>query len=216
MKAVLIAFFLCISGPATACQLALALTIDVSGSIDPDEYALQMNGLAQALEDPTVADALVAAKANLLVMQWSGTSRQQISLNWQAMNRLSDVENLARDVRNLPRAWRNFSTAIGDALLKAGNSFADVPHCKRRVVDVSGDGISNEGFSVEAARTALVARGIIINGLAIESTQEGLRDYFKESVIGGHGSFALKAEGYADYPRAIRRKLLEEITKPVG
>jgi len=119
-------------------------------------------------------------------------------------------------VRGLPRAWRNFSTAIGDALLKAGNSFADVPYCKRRVIDVSGDGKSNEGFEVEAARTALIARGIVINGLAIEGSEQDLRTYFKNSVIGGHGAFALSAEGYSDYPRAIRRKLLEEITKPVG
>jgi len=71
MKAALAALLLLTAGQATACEVALALTIDVSGSIDPDEYALQMNGLAKALEDPTVADALVAAKANLLVMQWS-------------------------------------------------------------------------------------------------------------------------------------------------
>lgn len=198
-----------------ACQVALALTIDVSGSIDPEEYALQMDGLADALEDPTVADALVSARARLMVMQWSGTSRQEISINWRSMQSLADVARLAADVRAVPRAWRNFSTAIGDALLRAGNAFGDVPDCARRVIDVSGDGVSNEGFEVEAARNVLVAQGIVINGLAIEGAEDDLRAYFHDNVIGGQGAFVIRATGYADYPRAIRRKLLDEVTKPV-
>jgi len=200
---------------AFACQIALALTVDVSGSIDGEEYALQMDGLADALSDPTVADALVETQAHLLVMQWSGTSRQTISIPWRRMADLSAVAILSDDVRRIPRQWRNFSTAIGDALLEAGNSFADVPHCERRVIDVSGDGLSNEGFDVEAARNVVVGQGIVINGLAIEGAQDNLTAYFRDSVIGGLGSFVVKAGSYADYPRAIRRKLLNEVTKPV-
>ncbi len=200
---------------ALACKVALALTVDVSGSIDGDEYALQMDGLADALSDPTVADALVESSAQLMVMQWSGTSRQDISIPWRHMTNHDEVASLSEDVRRIPRQWRNFSTAIGDALLEAGNSFADVPNCERRVIDVSGDGLSNEGFDVEAARNVIIGQGIVINGLAIEGAQDDLTAYFRNSVIGGRGSFVVKAGSYADYPRAIRRKLLNEVTKPV-
>lgn len=200
---------------AFACKIALALTVDVSGSIDGEEYVLQMEGLADALSDSTVADALVDAQAHLMVMQWSGTSRQNISVPWRRMTDLSAVAALSSEVRRIPRQWRNFSTAIGDALLEAGNSFADVPHCERRVIDVSGDGLSNEGFDVEAARNVVISQGIVINGLAIEGAEDDLTTYFRNSVIGGRGSFVVKAGSYADYPRAIRRKLLNEVTKPV-
>ncbi|MEO1141799.1 MAG: DUF1194 domain-containing protein, partial [Pseudomonadota bacterium] len=64
--------------PAKACNIALALTVDVSGSVNSEEYALQMNGLAAALRDPTVADALVKEKASVMLVQWSGTSRQKV------------------------------------------------------------------------------------------------------------------------------------------
>ena len=37
------------TGPATACEIALVLAIDVSGSVNPDEYQLQMDGLALSL-----------------------------------------------------------------------------------------------------------------------------------------------------------------------
>jgi Ca-activated chloride channel family protein len=36
--------------PGRACEMALLLAIDVSGSIDAGEYALQVKGLADALE----------------------------------------------------------------------------------------------------------------------------------------------------------------------
>ncbi|WP_342774985.1 DUF1194 domain-containing protein [Litoreibacter halocynthiae] len=36
---------------AQACELALVLAVDVSGSVDPGEYRLQMEGLGAALGD---------------------------------------------------------------------------------------------------------------------------------------------------------------------
>jgi hypothetical protein len=37
-------------GASHACEIALALAIDVSGSIDADEYHLQMQGMSDACE----------------------------------------------------------------------------------------------------------------------------------------------------------------------
>ena len=72
--------FLIFSPSARACEVALALTVDISGSVDSKEFDLQMNGLAGALRDPTVSQALVTRKAALLLVQWTGTSRQEVSL----------------------------------------------------------------------------------------------------------------------------------------
>ncbi len=45
-----------------ACDLALLLAVDVSGSVDPQEYRIQMDGLAAGLRDWQVRTALVEAK----------------------------------------------------------------------------------------------------------------------------------------------------------
>ncbi len=201
---------------ASACDIALALTVDVSGSISPDEYALQMEGLADALGDPTVADAIVANQAALMVVQWSGSGRQVVSIPWREITDLETLAGFAVDVRETKRKWRHFSTAIGDALEFTTLQFADAPVCARKVIDVSGDGLSNEGFAVEAARDQTVAAGITINGLAIENNVTGLNHYYRENVVGGPGAFVLVAESYSDYPRAIRRKLLNEVVKPAS
>ena len=49
------------AGPAdAACRLALALGLDVSGSVDAAEYRLQLDGVAAALTDEDVQAALFA------------------------------------------------------------------------------------------------------------------------------------------------------------
>jgi Ca-activated chloride channel family protein len=68
------------SCPALACETALLLSIDVSGSIDAGDYHLQTEGLAAALTDPEVADALVRGQVALAVVQWSGPSQQALVL----------------------------------------------------------------------------------------------------------------------------------------
>jgi len=43
-----------------------------------------------------------------------------------------------------------------------------------------------------------------------------LGTYFKQNIIGGAGAFVISADNFDDYGRAIRRKLLREILRPVA
>lgn len=209
-------FAMGVSSIVKACEVALALTVDISGSVDREEYALQMNGLAGALRDPTVSDALVARKAALLLVQWTGTSRQVVSLNWTRMNTHEDVESFAKKISQSPREWRNFSTAIGDALTFTSGQFGAVPDCKRKVIDVSGDGYSNEGVDPLAIRQHLIDDGFTINGLAIEGSAEKLTEYYRDFVIAGPKSFVMTANTFDEYPKRIKQKLFREVTNQIA
>lgn len=211
--ALLLSSCLAFSFPAKACDIALILAVDVSGSVNPDEYRIQMDGLATALQDGSIAEALVLLRASVMVMQWTGTSRQHISVPWRQITDFEDVDELAAQVAGIDRSWRNFSTAIGEAMQLALDSFAQVPDCARRTVDISGDGVSNEGVSPMALWPALRAAGVTVNGLAIESDFSGLSDYYRRDVITGPGAFVVTADDFEDYPRAIRLKLLRELLK---
>ena len=199
-----------------ACEVALALTVDISGSVDRDEYALQMNGLAGALRDPTVSEALVSRKAKLMLVQWTGTSRQIISVPWRQISDYNDVEAMAEAVEKAPRAWRNFSTAIGDALTFTSAQFEKVSDCKRKVIDVSGDGYSNEGVEPLGLRNHLAEDGFTINGLAIEGSTDDLTSYYRDHVIAGNGSFVMTANTFDEYPKRIKQKLFREVTNQVA
>lgn len=204
---------LCLAPPAWSCDLALALAVDVSGSVDSDEYRTQMDGLAAGLRDPIVSEALVRGQARLMLVQWTGASRQRVTIPWTRIDSFEALDGFASQVTQDPRIWRNFSTAIGEALEMTLASFDAVADCKRLLIDISGDGVSNEGVEPNQIHRLLRARGVTVNAIAIEESEPDLTAYFFENVIVGEGAFVVSADGFADYPERIRKKLLREVTQ---
>ena len=216
MRSLLNLLALSLPGPLLACDLALVLAVDVSGSVDEGEYRTQMEGLALALRDGVVADALVDAQARLTLVQWTGSSRQRQTIPWTPIGRVEDVANLAALIEHDQRRWRNFSTAIGEALELSASLFEAVPDCRRKVIDVSGDGTSNEGIEPREVSATFGARGITVNALAIETDDTDLTAYFFENLLVGEGAFVITANGFEDYPAQIRRKLQRETTRQLS
>jgi len=192
------------------------LAVDVSGSVDQDEYRIQMDGLAAALEHRSVMGALVASQAQVAVMQWTGTGRQEVVIDWVQMRHPDDVSALAFKIATAPRRWRDFSTAIGEAMNLALPYFEQVDHCDRFVIDISGDGINNEGPAPRESWPALQQEGVTVNALVIEDTGFPLSEWFENNVITGPGSFAITANSYEEYPEQIIRKLYRELTQPIA
>lgn len=206
---------LVLASPARACELALLLAVDVSGSVDADEYRIQMDGVAHALRDGIVADALIAQRAQVSLVQWTGASRQRQTVPWTEIRTYQDVLALADRIEGDARVWRNYSTAIGEALAVSRAEFVPVAHCQRKVIDVSGDGVSNEGVEPATQRKALTQENITVNAIAIETDDTDLTAYFFENLITGPGAFVVTAHGFEDYPEQIKRKLQRETTKQV-
>ncbi|WP_128513716.1 DUF1194 domain-containing protein [Tabrizicola thermarum] len=212
------ALLACLStGPALSCETALMLSIDVSGSIDAGEYQLQTGGLAAALADPEIADALVRGQVALAVVQWSGTEEQALVLPWQRMLAPDDVTRFAARAAVVPRAFRGSDTAVGQGLRFATARFAAVPDCRRKVIDISGDGQENAGFTDAAARGEAMAAGLTINAIAIEEPGQAfpISAYYRKRIVTPDG-FVVSVRGLQDYPETLRRKLLRELTKTLG
>ena len=216
MRAILCASLITFAAPAQGCEVALLLAVDVSGSVDPSDYRIQMDGLAAGLTDRAISDALIEGQSKLALLQWTGSGRQQVVIDWTQMRDVADVADFADQVIAAPRVWRNYSTAIGDAMAMSVGAFALVPECKRYVIDISGDGPSNEGRPPREIWPELAAAGITVNALVIEDNVPGLTAYFEAEVITGPGAFAVTADTFADYPYEIARKLLRELTKAVA
>lgn len=203
--------------PAAGCETALLLTIDVSGSIDRAEYLFQTEGLADALADPDVAEALVLGQVALGVVQWSGSGQQSLVLPWKRMLGPDAVGAFAAAARALPRAFDGSDTAVGEALGFSVGQFAAVADCRRRVIDVSGDGPLNAGTPVAPERVRALQAGIEINAVAIEDVGRSIpiTEFYRRYVVTPQG-FVITARSLSDYPRAIREKLLREIARPLG
>ena len=212
-----LALSICLTSPAAACETALLLAIDVSGSIDRGEYALQVQGLAAALQTPEIAEDLLRDQVALSVLQWSGLGRQEMVIPWQRMLSARALDTFQQRVATLPRAFTGSDTAVGEALSFAIPQFQAVGDCRRKVIDVSGDGPENAGFTVGQARSEAQRKGIEINAIAIEDmgASAPISSFYRNWVITKDG-FVMTARGLGDYPHAIRAKLLRELIKPVG
>lgn len=200
-----------------ACETALVLAVDVSGSIDRGEYALQQQGIAGALADPQVAEALVSGQVALTVVHWSGAGQQAVVLPWRRMLSEAELGRYARAAADVPRAFDGSDTAPGDLIRFATALFDAVPDCGRRVIDVSGDGPQNAGGPTGPASAAAHRAGVVVNGIAIEdmgSSAPTTQFYLRHVIT--PGGFVMTARGLADYPPTLRAKILRELAKPTG
>ena len=199
----------------SACDTALILTIDVSNSVDVAEYRLQVDGLADALQDPEIRDTLVATATTIAVVQWSGEDKQTVSIPWTQIRTALDVELLSQRARALERAFVLSDTAPAEAILFSLSLFDQVSGCARKVIDISGDGTPNGGSDVRAARNRAEREGVTINAIAIESMGLAITNFYRTSVITRNG-FVMTARTHRDYPRTIRAKILREISRIFG
>ena len=196
-------------------DLALVLALDGSASVTFDEFNLIAGGMAAALRDPAVAKGLTGGPAGaslVCLLLWSGTGAQAVMIDWTRIANAKDAAAFADAVDNMPRGVRAGSTAIGEALLASLNLLQSAPaKPTRQVVDVVGDGRSNDGILPAPIRDRMAASGITINGLCVLHEEPDLVQSYTDEVIGGPGAFALRCPDYPAFAEAMRLKLLREL-----
>ena len=212
-------------GAEAACRQALALGLDVSGSVDAREYRQQIDGLAQALTDQRVQAALLALPGHavdLLVYEWSGPGDQAVILPWTTIANAETLDGVTSQLRSTTRRVTTPGTALGTAMQLGAQLLAERSGCAKHTLDISGDGISNFGPRPRDIGESLEASGVTINALVIgadnpasgDSRQAeigSLSSYFRAEVILGPDSFVQTALGFDDYARAMAEKLLREL-----
>jgi hypothetical protein len=198
---------------------ALVLAVDVSGSVNDERFALQMEGIAKAFEDPQVQRSIFSGPHRAMfvtLVQWS--DKAAVSIPWNLIASQEDAVGFADALRKTPRRGAEF-TCMSRALQLIEDKvlpFLPMP-ANRTVVDISSDGHDNCNLSppVDALRDTLVAAGVTINGLPILEGEEAatLAEWYRNHVIGGTSAFIVPAHGYGDFERALRRKFVTEISE---
>ena len=196
-------------------DLELVLAVDASSSVSADEFHLQIKGLSDAFRNPGVLAAVQAGGdlgIAVSLMQWSDNRKQIRAVDWTAVYDESTVLALADAIEATPRYLIGGGTAIGGAIQFAVRQFDNNGFDgRRRVIDISGDGRTNQGSRPSDERDRAVALGITINGLAILNEDPTIDTYYFRHVIGGTGAFVVTANDYESYAVAILTKLIREI-----
>ncbi len=197
---------------------ALIVSVDVSSSVDERRYQIQLEGIAAALEDQGVIDAILSGpRKSILFSVVTWADRPKFSLPWIKIASRQDALLAALKVRTMQREGGDF-TCLSKMLRFISDKI--VPQIPERalkvVVDVSGDGSDNCNAEepAKAVRDEMNGRGTTINGLPILEGREAatLEGWYRENVMGGPGSFVLPAHGFEDFGRAIRQKFVVEIS----
>jgi hypothetical protein len=220
---------------------ALIVSVDVSQSVDDARFRLQMEGIAEALEDPSVLGAITGNPGGILFAMVTWADRANLAVGWRRIAGRADAAAAAALVRATPRQAGEF-TCLGQmfrTVTAAVLPALPVP-AERVVVDVSGDGIDNctDADSLAEAHRSLLDTGATVNGLPIlvpgendvvgagayrapgygllptplPQERTSLEQWYRAHVIGGPGAFLLAAAGYGDFSRALRRKFVIEIS----
>lgn len=207
----------------TPVDLQLVLAVDVSRSIDEVEAELQRRGYIEALTSDRIIDAILSGEHKRIAVcytEWAGTHYQVVVIDWSVIDSPAAARRFAEKLAEAPRQSQSW-TAVGAALAHAGQRFEGAGYAaKRRVIDISGDGRTNDGPPAELVRDRLVSQGIVVNGLPVMMNRTNfgrppdlnLDKYYEENVIGGPGSFMIVAETFEHFGRAVRTKLVREIS----
>lgn len=196
------------------CRLALVLALDVSASVDAEEYDLQRLGLAAALDAPDVRDAILRGQGGavaLSVFEWSGRFQQEMHLDWTLLQSHADIDRAVLALGNITRSYEGFPTSVGQALGYAASLLRRGPDCDRRVIDVSGDGINNYGYGPAQAYRHFPLQGVQVNGLVILGDDAEVEAFYRREVISGPGAFVELSDGFDGFRAAMTRKLFREI-----
>jgi hypothetical protein len=207
----------------TSVDLALALAVDISGSIDPDEAKLQRDGYVQAFRDRAIVKAILAGPSGRIAVayyEWSDAWVQRLLIDWTLLDSEAAIETFAKRLAAAPISIAR-RTSISGAIRYALPLFGRSPYeADRKVLDISGDGSNNDGGLVTDQRHEALKERIVINGLPIMNdrpnpfgfpSEADLDRYYMHCVIGGPRAFVEVARDFEDFPRAVRKKLLQEV-----
>lgn len=198
---------------AVPVDLELSLLLDVSSSVDTDEFNLQRQGYVDAFNSAAFQTALQNGALDSIAVNfiyWSSTGSQQQAIGWTLINDSTTAEAFADAIAATSRPFSG-TTAPGSAVNFAVPLFNNNFEGTRKVIDVSGDGVQNSGADTSDARDAAEAAGFTINGIAIQS--QSVLDFYNSDLITSDG-FALFATDFDTFGDAILTKLVTEVGPP--
>ena len=201
-----------VSSSADTVDVELQIIIDVSQSVNATEYELQRDGTANALKDPTVGTALIGGPEGstaISVWEFSSDGTATKVIDWTIIDSLQDGIDLGNLISGLSRSSSGL-TAVGSAINDAyPDIFSNDITSTKKVMDVSGDGETNDGDDTPTARDNALAAGVDqINGLPIGA--QFVTDFYTNNVVGGAGAFVESVDDFADFEPAIIQKLIKE------
>jgi hypothetical protein len=195
--------------------------LDFSGSIEPRDAQVQIDGITMAIRSPQIIAAIKNGnhgRIGFALFVWA-SGNYPILVTWRQISSAEEAAAVADEVSTGLHALMGSDTLmklgaltdLSGALDYGGEMLRAAPFTtNHRIVNIIGNGIDNVGEGARPARDRLVAQGITINGVALGHDRTFFA-YLKRDVIGGPDSFALMANDPEMLVEVVARKFITEI-----
>lgn len=210
MKKLVAALFISLWATVSWAQGTVILLVDVSTSIDKEDFELQLDSYAQAMTE-VYGMRLVNVEAILFA---SETRHISSGTNITAAAAFNNADR--------SRSPSTGATCLYEALVYVEALIPSVP--KPVVLDISGDGEANcaNADNVPAVIDRIAAQGVQINTLyidtgavSVQNSINGVQDfadaYAYYQSLTRNGGFSMMAEGFQDFELALFEKLSLEL-----
>jgi len=200
--------------------------LDFSGSIEPHDAQVQIDGITMAIRSPQIIAAIKNGnhgRIGFALFVWA-SGNYPILMTWRQISSAEDAAAVADEVSSRLHALLGSDalvklgalTDLSGALDYGGEMLNAAPFTtNHRIINIIGNGIDNVGEGARPTRDRLVAEGITINGVALGRDRTFFA-YLKRDVIGGPESFALMADDPEMLVEVVARKFVTEIVLNAG
>lgn len=210
--------------PAPSINIATA--IDVSDSINEEDFLLEMEGLARGVTDERFL-AHLGDGVGFEVFTWSSLGVFDTLIPYTVIRSPSDAAMIAarlraepfagleryppinygpgRRSRNSRKGYTDLSAAIDEGVVRLVSRLVG-----RRVLNVLTDGRDNVGEAPAPARNRAAALGITINAVLFGGGVQH-EAYYHADVVTGPGAFVLIAGSSAELPVTLQRKFWQDM-----
>ena len=194
--------------------------LDASSSMDAQETMVQVDGMAQAIRAPEIVAAIKNGRHGRIgfaVFLWADGDFPEL-VSWRVIGSPQDAEaasneilSRVRSILGVPAQSVGSMTDLSSALEHAAEMLQSSPYAsKRAVVNIVGDGEDNVGEDSRRIRDALVARGVVINGVVVGG-DPAVMAYYRNVVVGGPTGFVLTADKPETLVQVFAFKFMSEI-----
>jgi hypothetical protein len=193
---------------AAAPDLELGLGLDESGSIDDDEFKLQLNAYQTVLGDPNV----LPRDGSVAVGVWKFDGSVENIFDTRTIDSTSDVNDLTANLDPANVQKDDGGTAIDDAIERISTDLTDANGItsNEQIIDISTDGVDTTfGDPDVAAQDAVDDNGVEqVNCLGVGGNADC-------GFVAGAGSFSVSASDFNDFERALEDKITKEVNGDV-
>jgi hypothetical protein len=201
----------------------IATGLDVSTSITSDETAIQLEGLAIAMQSPEILAAVQNGRHHRIgfaVYLWAEGDCPMV-VDWRIIASAEDAAAMVAELGANVEAARQAKTGnltglsrgmnCGLTILQSSPFVAD-----RDVLNIVSDGVENvrSERDVRVAREMLTAAGVDINAMLLPNGQEGVekvQPYYQANVVAGPMAFIVVVEKAEQLTDAWRRKFIGDL-----